>query len=268
MLGSSTVYKKAMLLIIVGMVAGVFWFWVEPWVVSPVKFANAGVWIKPLVMLCILTACVGLALLLVKNKLLRLAVSGLVALPFFFIFGYNHYYILALFIMLLAHLRAVKQIHIQEEGRVRVDIKEIMNHGLPAVITPILIMISFAFFLSPGVQGAAKQGQLPPTTYQVVSQVVGTFLGSEFEALPVSERKRVEAQLIDDVIKKFNQVLGPYFVFLPPVLAFGLFLILQGLSFIFVWLGTLVAMMLFWVLKRAGFIRLKMVQKEAEELEF
>ena len=55
---------------------------------------------------------------------------------------------------------------------------------------------------------------------------------------------------------------------MPPILAFGLFLVLQGLSFIFVWLTAGLSVFIFWVLKKAGWVRLKIVQKEAEELEF
>ncbi|HEY4506964.1 MAG TPA: hypothetical protein VJH71_02280 [Candidatus Paceibacterota bacterium] len=260
-------YKKSILLIFVGLAACLFWFWVQPWLASPVKFANAGVWIRPLVMLCVLSAFVGLALLLINNKLLRIVVSILVGLPPVLIYGYNHFFLLALLALVLLHLQAVKQIHIQEKGRIKIDVGEIMRHGLPVVIMPIFIMISFAFFLSPALQGVAKQGELPPTVNQVLNQVISGFVGQELSALPPSERLGVESQLVNEVMNKFNELLGPYFVFMPPVLAFGLFIILQGLSFIFVWLGMLVAMLVFWIMRKVGFVKIKTASVEAEVLE-
>ncbi len=136
------------------------------------------------------------------------------------------------------------------------------------VIMPILIMISFAFFFSPNVQASAENKQLPPTFKQVIRTVMSGFLGGELEKLSPAEREQTEAQLVEEVFSRFNQLLGPYFRFFPPILAFGLFLILQGLSIAFVWLGVGISMLLFALLKRSGLVRIELVKKDAEKLQF
>lgn len=260
--------KSILLLGLVATAAFLFWLWAEPWIANPFQLSQTGIWLKPLFTLGFLTAFVGFSFLLIKNGWLKFAASVLAGLPFILVFDFNKFYLVAFALIVLLHNSAAKKIGKQVTERVKIDIREIMGHGLPSVITPILLLVSFAFFFSPGLQASAARQELPPTAKEVVSRVVIGLLGGELEQLPPQERQQTERQLVERVFNQFNQILGPYFKFLPPILAFGLFLILQGLSFIFVWLGTLIAMLLFWVFKKAGLIRLKMVQKETEELEF
>lgn len=256
------------MVIAVGVVAWLFWLWVEPWVASPTRFADYGLWLKPLIALGVLSSLIGFALMFLKNFGARVLVSVMAGTPFLFVFGFNQYVLGAFVLMLLLHLYAVGNIREQATQRIKVNIREIMNHGLPMVITPLLVLVSFAFYFSPSVQSSAKTKQLPPTVKQMVERTVSGFLGQEIQSLPLQERKQAENQLVSEVIKQLTAFAEPYFKFFPPILAFGMFLILQGLSFIFVWIGVAISVLLFWVLKRADFVRLKIVQKETEELEF
>lgn len=88
------------------------------------------------------------------------------------------------------------------------------------------------------------------------------------KALPPQERQQAENQIINQIWTQATDFLGPYFQYLPPILAFGLFLILQGLSFIFVWLAVAVSIFLFWAMKKSGLVRIGIEQKEAETVEF
>ena len=143
-----------------------------------------------------------------------------------------------------------------------------MRRGLPHVISPFLIMISFAYFFSPGVQMQTSEKQLPPTINQVIEKTVSTFLGDEIKKLPPEEQAKAEGQLIGQVKNQLLEFAGPYFRFMPPVLAFGLFLVLTGLSAIFVWGSIGLAVFLIWVFKKTGLIQIKKIQIEAEQLEF
>jgi hypothetical protein len=261
-------YKKASLLIAVGILSVLFWIWIEPWVASPTRFADYGLWLKPLLALGALSSLIGFSLMFLKSFGVRVLVSVLAGLPFLFVFESNQYFLGAFALMIILHLYAVRNIHEQTTQRIKINIREIMNHGLPMVITPLLVLVSFAFYFSPAVQTSAQTKQLPPTVKQVVENTVSSFLGQEIQSLPPQERKQAESQLVSEVINQLTKFAEPYFKFFPPILAFGLFLILQGLSFVFVWLGVAISVLLFWVLKKAGAVRLKMVQKEVEELEF
>ncbi|MBI4160628.1 MAG: hypothetical protein HY506_01860 [Candidatus Yanofskybacteria bacterium] len=259
--------KSALLLCLVAASSVSFWFSVEPWIKNPFQFSHINTWLKPLISLGLFSALIGLSFLIIRNGLIKFAVSIIAGLPFLFVFDFNQFYLIAFALIVLLHSSAAKDISKQATERIKIDIREIMGHGLPSVITPILLLISFAFFFSPEVQKSASQQELPPTAKQVMSRVIGGFLGGEIEQLPPQEQKVTEELIVDKVFDQFNQVLSPYFKFLPPVLAFGLFLILQGLRFIFVWTGAAMAVILFWALRKTGFIKTKILQKEAEEIE-
>lgn len=260
--------KSILLLGLVAISAFLFWSWVEPWIANPFQLSQIGIWLKPLLALGLLAAFIGLSFLLIKNGWLKLAASVLAGLPFLYVFDFNKFYLLAFALIVLLHSSAAKKIGKQVTERIKIDIREIMGHGLPSVITPVLLLVSFAFFFSPGLQTSAARQELPPTAHEVISRIVVGLLGGELEQLSPQERQQTERLLVERVSGQFNQILGPYFKFLPPILAFGLFLILQGLSFIFVWLGTLIAMLLFWILKKFGLIQIVTTQVEAERVEF
>ncbi len=260
-------YKKAILIIAVGIFACLFWFWAKPWIDSPARFLQVGIWLKPLIMFAVLTSAIGLSFLLIKDRTLKILTSALAGLPFFFVFGFNQFYLGAFVLMILLFMYAMRNIQAETGGRTKINVRIIMQRGLPRIVTAMLVMISFAFFFSPNIQASAKNKQLPPSFKQVIERTVDSFLGGQVENLSPQERQRVESQTVSQVLEQFTVFLGPYIQYLPPILAFGLFLILQGLSFIFVWLAVGISVLLFWVFKRAGFVRLKIVQKEAEELE-
>jgi len=261
-------YKKAILIIAVGIFACLFWFWLKPWIENPARFLQIGIWLKPLIMFAVLTSAIGLSFLLLKDYALKILISALAGLPFFFVFGFNQFYLGAFVLMFLLFLYGIRNIQVEAGERTKINIRIIMQRGLPRIVTAMLVMISFAFFFSPNIQASAKNKQLPPSFKQVIERTVDSFLGSQVKNLSPQERKQVKNQTVSQVLEQFTVFLGPYIQYLPPILAFGLFLVLQGLSFIFVWLVVGISVLLFWVMKRAGFVRLAIVQKEAEELKF
>jgi hypothetical protein len=110
--------------------------------------------------------------------------------------------------------------------------------------------------------------QLPPTVKQVVETTVGNFLGQQVQSLPPQQQQQAKNQIVSQVLEQMTIFAQPYLKFLPPILAFGLFLVLEGLSFIFIWLSVLFGWLIFIVLKKSGFFRISIAQKEAEQLEF
>ena len=261
-------YKKAIPAVLVAVTACLFWFWLKPWVESPGRFLQIGIWLKPLVMFAVLTSAIGLSFLLIKDYTLKILTSVLAGLPFFFVFGFNQFYLGAFVLMVLLFMYAMRNVQAEAGGRTKINIRIIMQRGLPRIVTAMLVMISFAFFFSPKIQASAKSKQLPPTVKEVIERTVSGFMGSEIKSLPPRERQQVENQVITQVIAQFTDLLEPYFRYFPPILAFGLFLILQGLSFIFVWLAVGISVLLFWAMKKSGLVRIRVVQKEAERIEF
>src|SRR3989344_4425224 len=261
-------YKRAILIILVWILSVLFWVWAKPWIENPLRLSwDERIWLKPLIMLVIFVAVQGLALLLVGSRPWRWGVTLVSALPYFIVFEFGGFYWAALPVMILLQMYAGHAIHTEVAERTKVNIYHIMERGLPSLVTSLLVMISLAFFLSPSTQASVQRQELPPATKTIVEKSVSILAGEQLQNLPPDQRRSFLNQATGEVLKQFNNILKPYFKYFPPILAFGLFLILQGLSFIFVWLAIAVAMGLFWIIKKSGLIRIRMVQKEAEELE-
>lgn len=261
--------KKAILMIAVMILAVGFWIAAKPWVASPLRLSiDSKVWVWPLVLLVVLAAVEGLAMLIIQDKRLKFGMIALSGLPYLAVFGADKYYLVAYAILLALSWSSVTNIREEASERIKINIKQIMRRGLPNLITAILIMISFAYFLSPSTQASARKQQLPDSVRQIVAKSVETFAGGQLRQIPPGERQSFLNQATNEVMSQFTTFLKPYFKYLPPILAFGLFLVLQGLAFIFVWLAILAAILIFEILKKFGTIQIRVAQKEAEELEF
>ena len=144
------------------------------------------------------------------------------------------------------------------------DLKLTIDHGLRRLITSILILVSFGYFLSSGVQQIVDKKELPGAVRKTVQVVVGSYVSENLE----HENPSLRAQVTEGVLNQITNFLKPYFVFFPPVFAFGLFLILQGLSAIFIWLAIVMALLVFWLLKLLKLVKIEKESKEAEIINF
>ncbi|MDP3954326.1 MAG: hypothetical protein Q8Q06_02825 [bacterium] len=260
--------KKSILIISVLLASMWFWATVKPWLYGDALFAVVDYWLQPLIALIILSTAVALSFLLVKELRLKLLASILSGLPFFIVFGLNYWFFAGLGALVLVHLYAMRVIKEEATEHTKMKYRIIFRRGLPHVITPILIMISFAYFFSPKVQTQTAEKRLPPTVDQVIEQTISTFLGDEIKRLPAEEQEHAQNQLVGQIKDEFVEFAGPYFRFMPPILAFGLFLILTGLSTIFVWASIGLSVLTVWIFRKTGLVQIKKVQVEAEQLEF
>lgn len=260
--------KKLIIFAIIFLLAIVFWTAVKPWVEGEVKFADWQIWWWPLMTLLVLAATSALAFLLIREVLWRVVVSLLIGLAFLLVFDFNVLYPGTFTVLILLQLMAARNIHQEVDQRTKINPERIFRHGLPWVIMPLLIMISFAYYLDPKVQASAQSNQLPPTVREVIAKTVDTFLGGELQKVPAAQRQQTKNQIIIETERQFTNLAKPYFRYLPPILAFGIFLILQGLSFVFTWLAVLIGMGMFWVLRRFKVVKITNKQVEAEAIEF
>lgn len=259
--------KKISILITVLIIAIVFWVAVKPWIEGQIKFAQIDAWLFPLIMLNLLAAALGVGFILITDILSRISMSILVGIAFLIVFDFNPLYPGTFSTLILFHLYAGKLIREELNQRHKINVRAILRRGLTWVILPILIMISFAYYLDPKVQASAFQNELPPTIKQIVRQTVTLILGRELETLPPDERREAEDILAVQVIEKINELANPYFKYTPPILAFGIFIILQGLSFVFVWLGVFAGVALFWILKKIDFVKIAERDVKAEMIK-
>lgn len=256
--------KKIFLLATIFLAALIFWLMVKPLMTGPVDFQEISIWLWLLVLLAILTGTMALSFLLLKPKMIWLAIASNLAI---FILFFNPREAIVwggAMAALLFQIFAWRAIGGENGNRLRLDLKSVLRPGLVRLVTSILILISFGYFLSGGVREAAQRKELPEAIRKTVQMVVGNYVSENLESQSPSLRAKAAEKLLDQI----NNFLKPYFVFLPPILAFSLFLVLRGLSAIFVWLAVFWALLIFWVLKLLKLVKIEKEPKEAEVIQF
>jgi ABC-type multidrug transport system fused ATPase/permease subunit len=213
----------------------------------------------------ILTSVISLALPLFKKRRWALASSGIIGVVFFSFFGWTYINLVGVLIAMslfeYARFAGVEEI----DQRTKINSRMIVRRGATGVVLAFFVLVSFAAYQSPVARGIAKAEQLPSASQQLMRSVVDSVIGNQIPA--GQEKESVISRVTNETIQQFNNILKPYFQYAPPLLAFGLFLILWGLSWIFVWLSVLVGMGIFWLLKKTSFMRIGKRNVEAEVLE-
>ncbi|MBI2676967.1 MAG: hypothetical protein HYX21_03440 [Candidatus Yanofskybacteria bacterium] len=240
-----------------------FWLKAKPWIADPLRFQEVDVWLWPVVMLIAYTALLALSLLLLPKLYKLLAIFFNLAI-FLIFFGVDQVILAGAGLAFLIQLSAVKAVQNAGENSLRFKFVPALKSGISRLLTSVFILISFAYFLSPGVQASAQNKELPQGIRKTIQIVVGNYIGENLEI----QNPRLKAETNNYIISQVTTFLQPYFKFLPPILAFGLFLILQGISVVFVWLAVLLAFIVFWILKMRGLVKIEKKPMEAEIINF
>jgi len=251
--------KRVILLLLTVAAAFVFWMVTKPLFGQPFDFQSMS-WLWPLGFLAVFVGLQALVFLLLDRRSVWLSI-GLNLLLFAFLFNPQEVLIwTGVAVAFLFQWSAGKAIKEENKNRLHFNLRSTLHSGMGRLVTSILILISFVYFLNSGIREEARRSELPNFVRQTVQVVVGNYVDESLEAKNPSLR----AQLTEKALSQMTTYLKPYFAFIPPVLAFGLFLILQGLSFIFSWLGIILAMLIFRVLK---LLKLVTMGKETREIE-
>lgn len=259
--------KRTLILLAVALLAAWFWFVVKPWIQDPTwSTVNYSTWLVPLIALMVASAGIATALTLLDDYQWRFGASGVVAATFLVLFGITKLNLLAVAVMFLFHFWAIRGLSKAIKNGLKVDFRAAVNHGMRNVITPLLIMLSFVYFANPDVQASVQQNQLPTSITRAVEGVSRFFASSELADLPPNQRARIEQELSQETLDLLNRQAGPYRQYFPPLLAFGLFLVLQGLSFLFIPIAGYIALGLYEVLRLTEFVHIGVKDVQAEVL--
>jgi len=259
-ISGSNISRHSAIIIITIVFAWFFWWTLEPWLNDPSRFSDLSTWLVPLVFLGLFISLASLSFLLVRNDNQKIILVLGVAVSFLFVFGYNHLYLIAFALLFLLSYRSMKIFDSEIEHRLKMKVGNIIWNGAPWLITSILVLISFAYYLTPDVQALAQSGELPKSFQRVVMTVVDQI----FEGQTGLESGDGGNQVLSII----NYYLRPYYKILPPLAAFGMFLILQGLSFIFIWVVVPISAFLFWLMKKSGIVNIETVKVDAERIKF
>lgn len=257
--------KAISIIAVVALLALIFWVSVLPWVNGEVKFADPGVWVWPLAMLILLSGAIGVCYAILPQRRLKLAASALIGLTYLIAFGFGYLNILGFFVILLLHVFAIRAIHLESQERLKIHPWAILRRGIAEIMVPLYIAISFGYFASPVIQGRTSADVLNPGVKQIAAEVMEKFLESDGN-LSNSQRKAVGQAAIDRAYDSMKYFLAPYEKYFPPILAFGLFLVLWGLGFVIYPLATLAGMGIFSLLRVSGIVQIQSVDTKAERI--
>src|SRR3989344_206239 len=261
---SNGMKKKAAIIILTALCGIWFWFVMHAWVGSEIKFALVSAWAMPLFALVILAAIEAVAILVLTDFLWAWGIAWILGIEFVAIFGFTGLNVIAAALLIGLSAYAVKLIHIEARDRTKLHTFLILRRGLTWVILPLLITLSFAYYQTPLILERAKQGITSPTLNQFISTTAETFLKSQGEKLTEQQKAEMQKQLMQRELAGLSGIGQRYSAYLPPLLAFGLFLILWGIEFILVYLSVFLVMLLFWILRRTNFVMIELVDVKSE----
>ncbi len=259
--------KNLGIIIFVTVLSILFWYLADKWILSPTRLGDIQLWVSLLVSFIVLVSSLVIAFLILSKHLFKLTLIILVAVPFFIFFKFSFYYLLSVTLMFWLMVYSIKVIKEEAVERSKINIRLILRRGLPPLLTGFFIMISFAYFLSPAVQSIAETKELPPTFNQAVREVFDVMFKGDLEQLTPVQREQSGNRFVSEFVGEANRIIKPFFNYLPPMISFGLFLVLQGLSFLFIWLAIPIGMVIFGILKKLNFFKIKEVQVKSEMLE-
>ncbi len=213
-----------------------------------------------------LTAIIVLGYIMFQQRRWSLSISGIIGLFFMLTFGWTWLNSLAVVAVLLFNLWSANRVRREINERRVLNIPDAFYHGLMPVVLGLFVMVSFAAYQSPLLAQIKTADQLPNQAKVFFQQIVESTVGQKIQAATPTQRQQLISEISSQTFQQFNQFLKPYFQYAPPVLAFGLFLILWGLSFLFVWLAAAVGLFLFWVLKKVRVVRIEEKDVKAQVL--
>jgi len=225
---------------------------------------DLGFWSLGLFLLLISVLVLGY--ILFQDRRWAISTTTIIGLSFMVFFGWTGLNLIALLLFMFFNFWAANRVRREIVERKILNIKDAFYHGLTSVVLGMFIMISFAAYQSPLADQIKSAHQLPGQTQIFFQQIVDNTIGQKINASTPGQRQQILNEIASQTFQQFNAFLGPYFQYAPPVLAFGLFLILWGLSFLFIWLGVAIGMLLFGILKMTGLVRIENEDVSAEML--
>ena len=229
--------------------------------------ATTGIDFEPAVVLnfVLLVTLIVLGYALFQKKIWSISVSGVIGLLFLGYFGFTSLNLLGFGLFVLLNLYAQVNAKSEMNERNKINIRRSLSVGLFPIVMAFFLIISFAAYQSPGIKNLKNAKQLPSQSEVFIKTIIEKTAGSYVEGSP-SEKQGIINQISNQTLQSINDFLRPYFKYSPPVVAFGLFLVLWGISWIFVWLSVLLGMLIFWILKKTRVITIEEKDVKAEVL--
>lgn len=249
-------YKRIGIILTVVAFATLTWALAKPWLEDPLRFGSWTVALWPAIAVTLLAAVAGIAFALLPSKMDRLAIILTSWASFVIFWSPDVWYVSALPVFGWLWYEAGKRIQDDMHDRRKIRINAALGRGVKLILLGAFLMVSVGFYLLPasreadlntvsaGIQGGLEDAYDSP------------FVRDQLSQLPQAAQnqfKRDMARSVDDFVRRsFGRVAG----YVPPFLAFALFLVLWSISFILREVAIWTGVGLFALLKAVKFIRM------------
>jgi hypothetical protein len=258
--------KRVALILSVILFSAITWATAHPWLDSPLRFSG---WLRPFwpaLAVTLLAAVAGVAFALLESRWDRLAAILGSWASFIVFWKPDIWYLSSLPLFAFLWYEASRRMQDDMSDRRKMRISAALGRGVKLILLGAFLMVSVGFYLLP----ANRKADATTVSKGIQSSLDDAYdtsiMRDQLSQLPASMQtqfKRDLAQSVDDAVRSW---LGPWSGYIPPFLAFALFLAFWSVSFVFreiaIWLGA----GLFMILRLTGFIRIEEKEVKAEVL--
>jgi len=214
----------------------------------------------------VLMSLLSVGFIIFPGKIDGMILSFIVGLMFFIFFGISNINLVGVTVLILLFINADDVVSGDMVERLKLNSRKLIRCSLSNIVLGLFILVSFAAFNSPAIKSFKNMEQLPTSSQIFIRTIVEQSLGGQLEGTSPEQREAVLSQVTGEVMREANVFLKPYFEYIPPALAFGLFLVLWGVGWVFIWLSVFLGMLIYWLLKRFGFFKIEEYDVKAERI--
>lgn len=259
--------KRILIILAVVTSTTLVWLTAKPWLEDPLGFSSYTALLWPSLALVLASSVTGLAWMMLESTTDRVAAMLASWASFVLFWNPDIWYVSMLPLFAGLWYLAASRIRSDLSDRHTLRIRTSLGAGLTPLMLGTFLMLSLGFYLLPANQmiGPAQVSE------GIQGHLEGAYenpaIVAQLNQLPPALRAQVKADIGKKVDQYAQRFLGPFGKFLPPLLAFGLFLVLWSTLFIYrelaIWFGSV----LFRVLTWSGFVRIVEKDVKAQALE-
>jgi len=250
--------------IVVAIVAWVFWADVAGFLKS-LSLGNDNVSFA-VFYLGLLVSLVILGFVFFPSNQWAFTLSAIVGIVYLLVFGSTLLNWLGLGIFVLLALYARHRALAELEERIKFNSRIVIRRGVPALILGIFVLVSFIAFQSPSIKALENTERLPTVTEKYIRVVVENTIGRRIQDQSPQQKEQIISLTIKKTLDELNSLAKPFFKFAPPILSSIIFLVLLGFIWLFILLSVIIGVILFWILKKSGFVKFQERDVKAEAL--
>jgi len=245
-----------------------FWVWagVQAWLRTSLFEVPSNILITLSILFVLLLSLMAIGLVLFQDRLWSVYLSLICGVTFLILFGISNINLVGVFIFVMLVYHAQDIVHSEVKERLKLNPRLLIRRGLMNFIVAFFVLISFAAFQSPAIESFKEIQELPTSTGVFIKKITEQTLSGQLAQVEPQQKEAVLNQVAQEIMREANLFLAPYFQYAPPALAFGLFLVLWGLGWLYIGLAMFLGTFIFWILRKVKFVKIEERDAKAEIL--